>query len=117
MDKLLLMKINKMKSLYFLIFVLVILFIAGGIKAAFNGVGVITETMINFFPFLVPTIKRSLEDYLKSAYFITGIIIFICSTTGIIFTYKEKKWIYFIISIILDVISIISVASNLMICK
>ena len=93
--------------------ILVLLFIAGGFAAVFQGLDVIWQVFVGFFPIFKPIIEQSLSDYFTSAYFIVGVIIFIGSTIGLAFSFKERKVLYLIISSILDLISIISIISNI----
>ena len=105
------------RQLYSVLAILVILFLAGGFAALWQGVEVILQVFAQFFPLIVPVIKQSFEDYLTSAYFIVGVIIFVCSSVGLVFSIKEKKVLYAIVSGVLDVISLISIFSNLAVCQ
>ena len=93
--------------------ILVLLFIAGGFTAVFQGLDVLWQVFVGFLPIFKPIIEQSLSDYFTSAYFIVGVIIFIGSTIGIAFSVKERRVLYIIISSILDLISIISIISNI----
>ncbi len=104
------------KQLFPVIAFLVILFIAGGFAALFQGLEVLAQTFIQFFPFFVPALKQTFEDYFTSAYFIVGVIVFVLSLLGIILSVKEKKVLYAIISGILNAISLISFFSNMAAC-
>ena len=103
------------------IILLILIFAVGGIVALGQALGILGGTVWAFitqiFPVLLPTFQQSFEDYLTSAYFIVGVIIFIGSSAGIYFTVRQKKWLYFGISLLLDIISIISIASNLTHCS
>lgn len=101
------------KSFINIIILLVLLFIIGGFTVFFQGVDVIIQIFVGFFPIFKPTLKKSIEDYLTSAYFIVGLIVFIASLFGIIISCKTKKVMYIIISIIVELISLISILSNL----
>ena len=96
----------------FLILILV-LFIAGGINAVIQGLEVIGQVFINIFPIFAPAFEQAIGDYLTSAYFIVGVIIFVATAFGIYFTVKEKKILYAIFSVIVNIISLVSIISNL----
>lgn len=101
------------KSLISIGIILVLLFIAGGFTAVFQGLDVLWQVFIGFLPIFKPIIKQSLSDYFTSAYFIVGVIIFIGSAIGVAFSVKERKVLYIIISTILNVISLISIISSI----
>ncbi|UUD37256.1 Uncharacterised protein [Mycoplasmopsis californica] len=105
------------KQLVPVISILVILFIAGGFTAVFQGLDVIWQTIKGIFPIFVPAIKQGIKDYLSSAYFIVGVIIAIALAFGIILSVKSRKLLYVIISIIIEVISLLSIFSNLAVCS
>jgi hypothetical protein len=65
------------KSLISIGIILVLLFIAGGFTAVFQGLDVLWQVFIGFLPIFKPIIEQSLSDYFTSAYFIVGVIIFI----------------------------------------
>ena len=99
------------------IVLLIIIFIVGGFHILFQGMEKLIQVLVNFFPLFKPIIKHSLKKYIRSSYFISSIIIFIFSTLGIIFSAKKRKTLILIISSILDIISLLSVISNLMVCE
>src|SRR5574344_2058614 len=101
------------KSLISIGIILVLLFIAGGFTAVFQGLDVLWQVFIGFLPIFTPIIEQSLSDYFTSAYFIVGVIIFIGSAIGVAFSVKERKVLYIIISTILNVISLISIISSI----
>lgn len=105
------------KALVPIITLLVILFIAGGFTAIFQGIEVLGQVFIGFWPFFSKVIVQSFKDYLTSAYFIVGVIIFVGSSIGIVFSVKERKVLYFIISLVLDIVSLASIISNLVVCN
>lgn len=75
----------------------------------------IYEFLIAFFPFFAKGIKSSIEDYLTSPYFLTGIVMFILSSGFGIWVGKTGgKIIYLIISVILALISLVSIGANLL---
>ena len=105
------------KPIISLCIILLILFIAGGFVAVFQGLEVIGQIFIHIFPLFKPAFEQAIEDYLTSAYFIVGVIIFILSTVfGIVLTVKERKALYAIIAGIVDIISLVSIFSNLSCC-
>ena len=101
------------KSLISIGIILVLLFIAGGFTAVFQGLDVLWQVFIGFLPIFKPIIEQSLSDYFTSAYFIVGVIIFIGSAIGVAFSVKKRKVLYIIISTILNVISLISIISSI----
>jgi len=101
------------KSLISIGIILVLLFIAGGFTAVFQGLDVLWQVFIGFLPIFKPIIEQSLSDYFTSAYFIVGVIIIIGSAIGVAFSVKERKVLYIIISTILNVISLISIISSI----
>ena len=96
--------------------ILILLFIVGGFAAVFQGISVIWEVLVHIFPIFEPYFEQALEDYLTSAYFVVGIIILLLSSIGVYLSVKSRKILYFIISSIIDVISLISIISNLASC-
>ena len=67
-----------------------------------------------FFPFIVEGAKQSIEDYLTSPYFITGVIMFILSSGFGIWVGKTGgKAIYLVVSIIVAVIGLVSIGANI----
>ena len=96
---------------------IVIAFVAGGIKVALQAFGIMAQILFGFFPILIPGFAQSLKGYLTSAYFVVGAIITFLSSIGIALNIKEKKILYAIISGIINIISIISLISNLACCN
>lgn len=112
------LKINGMKKkLYIIGLLLLMLLITGGFAVASQGLDLIWKVFTGFLPIFKPIIEQSFKDYLTSAYFIVGIIIFIGSTAGIVFSVKERKVMYIVFSAILYIISIVSMISNLAVCN
>ena len=72
------------------------------------------RALVAFFPFFVEATKQSLEDYLTSPYFITGVIMAIASVCGIWFGAKGGKILFLIISIICEIASLVSILSNVL---
>ena len=77
-----------------------------------EALGVIGEVFIAFFPIFFDVAKSSIEDYLTSSYFITGVIMSIASAFGIWFGAKGGKLLFLVISIICEVISLASILMN-----
>ena len=99
------------------IFVLVVLFIAGGFPAVFQGLDVLWQTLIQIMPIFEPAFKQALGDYLTSKRFVVGVILILLSSAGIYLTCRERKWLYFAVSIVVDIVSLVSVISNLAACS
>ena len=100
-----------------LLILLIIIFLVGGIPIALEAMGIISNVFVGFFPLFNIAIKKSLKDYLSSAYFIVGIIIFVASSIGIILSVKQRRVLYFIVSLVLDLVSIFSIINNLVGCS
>lgn len=74
----------------------------------------VKEIFITFFPFFAEVAKQSIEDYLTSPYFITGVILFILSSGFGIWVGKTGgKLIYLIVSILIAVLSLVSIGANI----
>ena len=95
---------------------LILLFLVGGIGAVLQALGIWGQVFYNIFPLFAPVFEKAIFDYLKSPYFIVGVIIIVFSSFGIFFTFKQRKALYFVISIIVDIFSLISLISNLAMC-
>ncbi len=91
-----------------------LLFIAGGFPLLFEGMGNLGEVIVGFFPFFFEIAKKSLEEYITSAYFVTGVIMAIASAFGIWFGVKGGKVLFLIISIVLEIISLASIGMNIL---
>lgn len=75
----------------------------------------VKEIFIALFPFFAEVAKQSIEDYLTSPYFITGVILFILSSGFGIWVGKTGgKVIYLVISILTAVLSLVSIGANLL---
>ena len=77
-----------------------------------EALGVIGEVFIAFFPIFFDVAKSSIEDYLTSPYFITGVIMSIASAFGIWVGAKGGKLLFLVISIICEFISLASILMN-----
>lgn len=91
---------------------LVFILIFGGWGMFAEALGVIGEAFIAFFPIFFDVAKSSIEDYLTSPYFITGVIMSIASAFGIWFGAKGGKLLFLVISIICEFISLASILMN-----
>ena len=76
--------------------------------------GVIGEVFIAFFPIFFDVAKSSIEDYLTSSYFITGVVMSVASAFGIWFGAKGGRLLFLVISIICEVISLASILMNVL---
>lgn len=91
----------------------IVLLVFGGVGALVKVWGAAWQIFIAFFPFFVEAAKQSLEDYLTSPYFITGIVMTIASGFGIWFGKRGGKTLYLVISLITMLISLTSIGANL----
>lgn len=91
---------------------LVFILIFGGWGMFAETLGVIGEVFIAFFPIFFDVAKNSIEDYLTSPYFITGVVMSVASAFGIWFGAKGGKLLFLVISIICEVISLASILMN-----
>ena len=96
---------------------LIILLVVGGSVAASQGIQIISDSFFSFFPIFKPLIIQSFKDYLTSARFITAFFIFLLSSVGIYLTAKKRKYLYLVVSIIVDVVTLFSIISNLARCS
>ena len=76
--------------------------------------GVIGEVFIAFFPIFFDVAKISIEDYLTSPYFITGVIMSIASAFGIWFGAKGGKILFLTVTIICEIVSVVSILANVL---
>lgn len=86
--------------------------IFGGIGALAAMWDAVFQILVAFFPFLCEAGKMALEEYLTSPYFIVGVIMSIASGFGIWFGAKGGKMLFFIVSIICELLSLISIGAN-----
>ena len=91
---------------------LVFILIFGGWGMFAETLGVIGEVFIAFFPIFFDVAKSSIEDYLTSPYFITGVVMSVASAFGIWFGAKGGKLLFLVISIICEFISLASILMN-----
>lgn len=97
--------------------ILIILLVVGGFVAAFQGIQIISDSFFSFFPIFKPVIIQSFKEYLTSARFIVAVIIFLLSSAGIYLTAKKRKYLYLVVSIIIDAVTLFSIISNLARCS
>ena len=71
------------KQLISLGILLILLFAVGGFTALFQGVDVIAQVFLHIIPVFAPLFEQALFDYLKSPYFIAGVVILILSAFGV----------------------------------
>ena len=91
---------------------LVFILLFGGWGMFAEALGVIGEVFIAFFPIFFDVAKNSIEDYLTSPYFITGVVMSVASAFGIWFGAKGGKLLFLVISIICEFISLASILMN-----
>ncbi len=96
---------------------LLLLLVVGGIAAAAEGLEIIGQTIAAFLPVFKPILVQSFKEYLSSARFITAVIVLALSSAGIYLTAKKKKTLFMIVTILLDVIMLISIVANLARCS
>ena len=80
----------------------------------FDGMKKLGKVLIEFFPLFFEVTKKSLGDYLTSAYFITGVIMAIASAFGIWLGVKGGKVLYFVVFIVIELISLASIGMNVL---
>ena len=97
-----------------IIVIIVVLFCIGGFSLVGEALNVWKEVFVGFFPFFNEVGKMAIEDYLTSPYFIVGIILALLSAVGIWVGAKGGKVLYFIVSIIMEVISLASIFGNIL---
>ena len=93
---------------------LVFILLFGGWGMFAETLGVIGEVFIAFFPIFFDVAKSSIEDYLTSPYFITGVIMSIASAFGIWFGAKGGKILFLTVSIICEIASVVSILANVL---
>lgn len=89
-----------------------VVFMFGGASALIAMWDAVFQIIVAFFPFICEAGKMALEEYLTSPYFIVGIIMSIASGFGIWFGAKGGKVLFLIVSIICELLSIISIGAN-----
>lgn len=105
------------KLLIRIVIFLIMLFVVGGLVAAFQGIQIISDSFFSFFPVFKPLVIQSFNEYLTSARFIVAAIIFLLSSAGIYLTAKKRKYLYLVVSIIVDAVTLFSIISNLARCS
>ena len=79
-----------------------------------EALGVIGGVFIAFFPIFFDVAKSSIEDYLTSPYFITGVVMSVASAFGIWFGAKGGKILFLTVSIICEIASVVSILANVL---
>jgi hypothetical protein len=97
-----------------IIVISIIILLFGGLGALTTFWDAIAQVFVAFFPFFCQVGEMALEEYLTSPYFIVGIIMAIVSAFGIWFGAKGGKLLFLIVSIICEVISLVSIFSNIL---
>lgn len=90
-----------------------VVLIFGGFGALAAMWDAVFQILAAFFPFICEAGKMALEEYLTSPYFIVGIIMSIASGFGIWFGAKGGRTLFLIVSIIGELISLVSIMTNL----
>lgn len=102
------------KELVFLIIILAIVLITGGIAAFGEALSIIWEGFKGFFPVFFEVMKQPLQDYLTSPYFIVGVIMAIASAFGIWVGARGGRMLFLVVSIICEVASLVSIFANVL---
>ena len=101
------------KDLFKIISISLVFLIFGGVSAFTSLWQNVFEIFKMFFPIFFNIAKMELEDYLTSPYFITGAIMAIASVFGIWFGKKNRKTLFLIVSIITELVSLVSIVTNI----
>lgn len=88
--------------------------IFGGVGALVTMWDAVFQILAAFFPFIYEAGKMALKEYLTSPYFIVGIIMSIVSGFGIWFGAKGGRALFLIVSIICELVSLVSILSNVL---
>lgn len=91
-----------------------VVFIFGGAGALIAMWDAMFQIFVAFFPFICEAGKMALEEYLTSPYFIVGVIMSIASAFGIWFGAKGGRILFLIVSIICELLSLISIGANVL---
>ena len=83
----------------------------GALVALWDGV---FQMLAALFPFLWETGKMALEEYLTSPYFIVSVIMSVASVFGIWFGARGGKRLFLVVSIICELLSLVSILSNVL---
>lgn len=90
----------------------IIVVIFGGVGALATMWESVFQIIVAFFPFICEAGKMALEEYLTSPYFIVGVIMAVGSAFGIWFGAKGGRILFLIVSIICELLSLISIVAN-----
>lgn len=85
----------------------------GGVSALVTMWESVFQILVAFFPFICEAGKMALEEYLTSPYFIVGVIMAIGSACGIWFGAKGGRVLFLTVSIICEVVSLVSILGNI----
>lgn len=102
------------RNLWKIIVIPVLALAVGGWSALGNLWPGVWQVLVAFFPFIADGVKQSIEDYLTSPYFITGVIMAVASCFGIWFGSRGGKVLFTIVSLITLVLSLVSIGTNLL---
>lgn len=91
-----------------------VVLIFGGVGALVTMWDAVFQILAAFFPFICEAGKMALEEYLTSPYFIVGIIMSIASGFGIWFGAKGGRVLFLIVSIICELVSLVSILANVL---
>lgn len=103
------------KDLFKIISISLLFLIFGGVSAFTSLWQNVFEVFKMFFPIFFDVAKMELEDYLTSPYFITGAIMAVASAFGIWFGKKNSKTLFLVVSIISELVSLVSILVNLIV--
>ena len=93
--------------------ILVVVLVTGGIAAFGEALSIIWEGIKGFFPVFFEVMKQPLQDYLTSPYFIVGVIMAIASAFGIWFGVKGGKVLFWVVSLICEIASLVSIGFSI----
>ena len=93
--------------------ILVVVLVTGGIAAFGEALSIIWEGFKGFFPVFFEVMKQPLQDYLTSPYFIVGVIMAIASAFGIWFGVKGGKVLFWVVSLICELASLVSIGFSI----
>ena len=97
-----------------IIVISIIILLFGGLSALTTFWDAVAQVFVAFFPVFCQVGEMALEEYLTSPYFIVCIIMAIGSAFGIWFGVKGGKLLFLFVSIICEVISLVSMCLNIL---
>ncbi len=98
-----------------IIFWSVVVFLVGGWSMLKRLWGGVLQVLTALFPIFADIGIMKLEDYLTSPYFISGVIMSVLSLFGIWLGKKKGKVLYIVVSLVLLIIDLFSIASNIIV--